>query len=56
MEPMSRFLGNVFIVLAVVLLIVNSQWAHFAAVVCAILGVGSRIEAAITAARLPDDK
>ena len=48
------YAGVLFIVIALIALVFNAQWAHAIAIVCAIIGVGLRIEAAIATSRLPD--
>jgi hypothetical protein len=49
-----RIGGNLFIVIALVMLIFNTAWADAIALVFAIIGVGFRIEAAIANTRLSD--
>jgi|HubBroStandDraft_2_1064218.scaffolds.fasta_scaffold19664_2 hypothetical protein len=44
-----RFVGNGLIAVAIVMLIINSSWAHAVAIAAAVVGIGLRIEAAITA-------
>jgi hypothetical protein len=46
-----RIGGNLFIVIALVMLIFNTAWANAIALVFAIIGVGFRIEAAIANTR-----
>jgi hypothetical protein len=44
-----RIAGNVLIFVALVMLIINNPWAHAVAIAAAVVGIGLRIEAAITA-------